>query len=215
MSTSYHHVRVLASNRPIPEDAADVFERDQTVVVVLADGAGGLRGGAAASSAVVAAVKFAVDDRAFDLEDVRPWVELFRATDLALAANKAGQSTAIVVVLSPRGLIGVSTGDSEACIVGASHVDNLTVGQQTKRRLGSGRVVPASFERPALSGLLLVATDGLFKFASTDVIARMIRANALGSAAEQLVELVRLKSGKLADDIAIVLVDVRPPTALS
>jgi serine/threonine protein phosphatase PrpC len=206
MSSSYSYVRMLASNRDRSEDAAEVFERDELTIVALADGAGGIRGGALASGALVNAVRSAVDDTAFVLTEPRSWADLFRATDAALASNRIGETTGVVIVLGPRGLIGVSTGDSEAWIVGSTQVDDLTVGQHTKRRLGSGRVEPTMFERPIFSGVLVIATDGLFKYASSDVIARLVRANAIGTAAEQLVELVRLRSGAMADDVAVVLV---------
>jgi serine/threonine protein phosphatase PrpC len=206
MGQRYSYVRMLASNRERSEDAAEVFERDDAMVVVLADGAGGIRGGAMASGALVTAVSLAVEDRAFALSEPQSWAELLRATDASLASNRSGETTGVVIVLGDRGLIGVSTGDSEAWIVGSTQIDDLTVGQDTKRRLGSGRVAPTTFERPAFTGVLVVATDGLFKYASGDVIARIVRAGAIGTAAEQLVELVRLRSGSMADDVAVVLV---------
>jgi serine/threonine protein phosphatase PrpC len=215
MSQQLSYARVVASNRQNSEDAAEVFERDDMLVVVLADGAGGIRGGALASRALVAAVRQAADDRSFPLTDMRRWEDLFRVTDAALSSSKAGETTGAVVVVGPRGLVGVSTGDSEAWIVESTHVDDLTVGQHTSGRLGSGWVTPATFERPPISGVLVVATDGLFKYAASDVIARMVRANAIGSAAERLVDLVRLRSGKLSDDVAVVLVGHSPSTVTS
>ena len=68
---------------------------------------------------------------------------------------------------------------------------------------GSGRVL---FERPQLDGVLLVATDGLFKYASAPVIAGVVRDGTVAEAAERLLDLVRLRSGKVADDVAVVLV---------
>jgi serine/threonine protein phosphatase PrpC len=53
---------------------------------------------------------------------------------------------------------------------------------------------------------LLVATDGLFRYAARDVIARIVRENPVGLAAEKLIELVRLPSGKFGDDVAAILV---------
>jgi PPM family protein phosphatase len=206
MSPHFSYVREVASNRQRSEDTADVFEREDVLVVALADGVGGLRDGAMASSVFVAAVRAAVDDPAFAVENVRHWVDLFRVTDAALAAKNVGETTGVVVVAGPHNLIGVSTGDSEAWLVESTHVENLTVGQETKRTLGTGRVTPAAFERQALSGVLLVGSDGLFKFAAIDVIAGIVRASAIPVVAKKLVELVRLRSGRLADDIALVLV---------
>jgi hypothetical protein len=102
--------------------------------------------------------------------------------------------------------VGISTGDSEVWVVTSTGVDNLTVGQHTRDRLGSNHATATTFQRSSLAGVLVVATDGLFKYAAPDVIARIVRGNAIRVAAEGLVELVRLRSGRLADDVAVVLV---------
>jgi len=206
MHPHYEHVQAVASSRLKPQDAVGVFARGEILVVVVADGGGGMRGGEAASRGLVTVVGAAVNDLGFELEHMQPWVDLFKATDAALSANGAGETTGVVVVLGPRGVFGVSAGDSEAGVVTATAFDDLTVGQQTRQRLGSNRVTPASFERAALAGVLVIASDGLFKYAATDVIARIVRNNAIGAAAEHLVDLVRLRSGKVADDVAVVLV---------
>jgi serine/threonine protein phosphatase PrpC len=183
-----------------------VYERGDALVVVLADGGGSLRGGETASRSLVAVVEAAVHDPTFVLEDVRPWIDLFLATDAGLAANRAGETTGVVVVLGRHGFMGVSIGNSEAWVVKPVGLDNLTVGQHTKQRLGSNRATLAVFERPTLCGMLVIATDGLFAYAASEVIARTVRASKPGEAAGQLIELVRLRSGKVADDISMVLV---------
>jgi hypothetical protein len=78
MSARFSYVRMLASNRQKSEDAAEVFERDDMLVVVLADGAGGVRGGSLACGTLVAAVRAAVDDPSFAVDDVQYWADLFR-----------------------------------------------------------------------------------------------------------------------------------------
>jgi serine/threonine protein phosphatase PrpC len=206
MHPPFEFVRALASSRPESGDTVGVFERDEVLVVVVADGGGGLRSGEVASRSLVGVIEAAVNDPAFAPEEVQGWIDLFEATDSALAANEAGETTGVVVVAGPRGLVGVSAGDCEAWVVTPTAVDDLTVGRQTKQRLGSNRVTLATFERAALGGVLVVASDGLFKFAATEVIARIVRASAIGVAAEHLVDLVRLRSGNVADDVAIVLV---------
>lgn len=67
------HARALASGRRDPEDRAEAFERGDVLVVVVADGAGGMRGGATAADALVLAVGSAVADDAFDIESVAAW----------------------------------------------------------------------------------------------------------------------------------------------
>jgi serine/threonine protein phosphatase PrpC len=206
MRPDYEHAKALASSRVSSQDLVGVYERDDFLVIVIADGGGGMRGGEAASRCLLTVVGAAVNDPGFAIGQTLPWVDLFKATDAALATNRAGETTGVVVVLGPRGLVGVSAGESEAWVVAPTAVDNLTVGRQTKQRLGSGRVTPTAFERATLGGVLVIASDGLFKYAATDVIAGIVRNNAIGVAADHLVDLVRLRSGKVTDDVAVVLV---------
>ena len=206
MQPLYEHVQALARAQPRSQDSIGIFERNETVVVVVADGGGGMRTGESASRCLVTVVGSAVSDLGFELHSVQPWIDLFEATDMALAVNGAGETTGVVVSLGARGLVGVSAGDSEAWVVTPTTLEDLTVGQQTKQRFGSKRATPTAFQRLALGGVLLIASDGLFKYAAIEVIARIIRNNTLSAAAELLVDLVRLRSGKVADDVSIVLV---------
>ena len=202
----YEHARATAASRVRSQDSVGVYVRGDVLVVALADGGGGMRRGEVASRSLVAVVEAAVGDPHFALEEVRPWIDLLRATDASLAANHAGETTGVVVVLGRHGFVGFSIGDSEAWVVSPAGVDNLTVGQHTRHRLGSkhGTLVP--FERPQLAGVLLVATDGLFKYAAAPVIAGIVREGTVAEAADSLIDLVRLRSGNMADDVAVVLV---------
>jgi serine/threonine protein phosphatase PrpC len=206
LASHYEYAQATASSRVRSQDSVGVYERGDVLVVVLADGGGGLRTGEAASRSVVAVVEAAVADPQFALEDVRPWVDLFLATDASLVASRAGETTGIVVVLGSHGLIGFSIGDSEAWVVTVAGIDNLTVGQHTRHRLGSRQATLVIFERPQLAGVLLVATDGLFKYASAPVISEIVRSGTIREAAQRLLDLVRLRSGKMAEDVAAVLV---------
>lgn len=216
MALRYQYAQASASVQASSQESCKVLERGGTLVVVVADGGGGLRGGAAASRSLVAVVEDAVNDPTFALEDRESWIALFRETDAGLAANRAGETTGVVVVLGSRGIVGVSTGNTEAWLVAPERVDNLTVGQHAEQRLGTRRTTPTPFQRAAPRGaVLVVASDGLFKFAARDVIASVVRAQAIGVAAENLVELVKLRSGKVAEDVAVVLVrldEVPPPS---
>ena len=49
-----------------PEDRAEVFERGDDLVVVVADGAGGVRGGAVASAALVGMVQGVAQEPTLD-----------------------------------------------------------------------------------------------------------------------------------------------------
>jgi serine/threonine protein phosphatase PrpC len=203
MSVVYAWERYLASDRSNAEDRAEVFASDEDLVVVIADGAGGTPGGGCASDALVAAVSSELQQGG-DWFDSRRWERVFRETDAKLAAHFSGETTGTLVVLGERGLVGVSAGDSEVWVVGATSIDDLTV-HQHRGRVGSGRVVPVSFERQALEGILLVGTDGLFKYAAPEDVAAVARVSLPAEAARRLSELVRLSSGRLQDDVAVVV----------
>lgn len=204
VSSHFTYARARASSRRHSEDRAEVFERDDVVVFVVADGAGGIRGGAAAADALVMAVRSAVADNAFGLDDAAAWSEVFRKADAELAAKMSGETTGVLAVLTPRGLLGVSAGDSEAWVITEADIDDLTAAQN-KQRLGSGDALPMSFFRPALAGALVVGTDGLFKYAAPAKVAEAARAGDPHQVAEKLIELVRLPSGRHPDDVGILV----------
>lgn len=85
-------------------------------------------------------------------------------------------------------------------------IDDLTARQHRKLRLGSGKARPVSISRPRLDGTLLVATDGLFTYARPDRIADMASRDDLDRSASDLIQLVRLPSGGLHDDVGLVLI---------
>lgn len=203
MSIAHTWERLLASNRRNAEDRAEVFVSGGDLVIIIADGAGGTPGGGSASDALVAAVSSELQ-RGGDSFDTRRWEKVFHETDAKLAAHFSGETTGVLVVLSSRGLVGVSAGDSEAWAVGATSIDDLTVHQRSAR-VGSGRIVAVAFERQALDGVLVVGTDGLFKYATPEAVATIVRVNPPAEAARLLLKLVRLSSGRLQDDLAVVV----------
>jgi serine/threonine protein phosphatase PrpC len=201
----HFHAKLLASSRQHSEDRAETFECGSELLVVVADGAGGLGGGAAAAGAIVRIVHDGVMDPASDMHDADGRVRALEAADARLA-QMGGETTGVLVVVGHDGLIGVSAGDSEAWLVTASLVDDLT-GTQSRARLGSGRAAPVSFRRPLIEGTLVIATDGLFRYASADAIVAAVRtAVDVDSAARHLASLVRMPSGAYQDDVALVVV---------
>jgi hypothetical protein len=107
-------------------------------VIVVAHGAGGMRGGAIASDAIIEPVRDALAVEAFDLESDDAWKYVFHQKDIELAKKMSVETTAVVVVRGRDRLMGVSVGDSEAWIVRPTDIDDLTVGENNKR-LGGGR----------------------------------------------------------------------------
>jgi serine/threonine protein phosphatase PrpC len=195
----------LASGRKKTEDRAQIIEHGDYVVVVMGDGAGGIRGGAAANDALALEVTTAPARNAFVAEDGSGWNTIFSDIDAMLAEKMTGETTGVVVVVTPRIMLGVSAGDSEAWVIGSKYIDELTAGQ-SKKRLGSGRAAPVFFSRPSLEGTLIVGTDGLFNYASRETIAEAVHGREPADAAERLRALVQLPSGDYADDVAAVVV---------
>lgn len=209
MAIRFDYAKALASSRPDSEDRTEVFERGDALVVALADGAGGVRGGAAASDALIDAVRCRLAEATFDAYDLRAWAEVFVRTDLGLAREMAGETTAVVAVIGPEGLMGVSVGDSEAWVLGRGGIDRLTE-KQDRKRLGSGRSRATLFHRRLLHGMLVIGTDGLFKNAHPERIALASTEAHAGAAAEKLVGLPRPPSGRYPDDVAVVVVTATP-----
>lgn len=73
---------------------------------------------------------------------------------------------------------------------------------------GSGHAVPAAFSFEPSEGLLLVASDGLWKYTSIEKIGAEIQAADRSRLLERLAGLVRLRSGALQDDVALVAVEL-------
>ena len=182
--------------RSMGEDRAAVIETNAGLRVALADGAGGTGGGARAADDAIAAILAA--------PEAPQWLDVLREIDRA-AARGPGRCTAVVVELTATGLHGASVGDSGAWLFGDDAID-LTADQRVKPLVGDG-AQPFAFTAPALGHrTLAVASDGLWRYARSAEIATAARLPTLEEAAAALLALVRLPSGGLQDDVAIVLV---------
>ena len=185
------------------EDRIAVFADDQRTVIVVADGAGGTGSGDLAASTVAHVVKreFAAVNRADE------WVATLKQTDERLSM---GETTAVVVDIRPYGIAGASVGDSQAWIIIDGNVENLTQHQNCKPLLGSHQATPVPFTHGPLQGTLLVGTDGFFNYAKKQAITQMVAQNEFCSLPRVGINLVRLPSGELWDDTAIVAARIRP-----
>jgi len=205
MTTAFSHATRLASFRSKSQDRAILLDLEDRIVVLVADGAGGIVGGGAAADVAVDLVRV----RAAELTDVGACIEVLREAD-RLVERTGGETTAVIVVVHEGGLFGASAGDSEAWVIREDGTgDDLTEHQHLERRLGSGRAVPLGFERGGLlEGTLLIGTDGLFRYATSEAIVEvLLEAGTPDEAGDRLVELVRPGgSGELLDDLAVVIV---------
>lgn len=186
------------SYRPATEDRAGVVGS----FVVVADGVGGRAGGGAAADAVVQAVR-ELAERPRRWDAVRWLAELDRRI---AESGTVGETTAVVARFSPLAVAGVAVGDSVAWWVTADDWGDLTTSAKPKPWVGSGAAVPVPFNRSLQHvGTLLLATDGLVKYTSAERIVDVIRTTPFDDTPRALIELVRPPSGRLPDDVAVVV----------
>ncbi len=91
-------------------------------------------------------------------------------------------------------------------------IDNLTSGTRRKPLLGSGAAEPVAFERTGLTGILVVATDGFCNYVKLPELIKKLPFLDFPIIPRTLVEMVRLRSGELWDDVTIVACRRRPPS---
>jgi serine/threonine protein phosphatase PrpC len=189
------------------EDRVGVFDIAGTLVLVLADGAGGRGGGREAAEAVVAGVQA----RSWELAtraDADACAAALRALDHELAASRhQGETTAVLAVVRGGEVSGASVGDSGAWLLTRGGVIDLTRDQVRKPMVGVGRASPVPFgPRPLGDGArLLLASDGLLKYTSREQIVETALGQPLTQAPRRLLDCVRLPSGALHDDTAVIL----------
>lgn len=188
------------------EDRLRVVERDGQLIAVVADGAGGLGGGAAAAEFAVSALTHNVVE-SLESHDPRFWVTRLLQVDAALARIGDGQAAVVVASACRDQVVGAAVGDAVAWIISPSGVVDLTAEARPKPLLGDGAAVPRPFGPVRIgSSTLLLATDGLWKYAAQAVIAERVRAALIPGSRANLVDAVRLASGELQDDVGVVLV---------
>lgn len=185
------------------QDRAEVFRLGSKLVLILADGAGGRSGGAEAAEFVIRQARQTLHSADLSPNGLSGYL---KSIDRQMVAEgNIGETTCVLTVLSQNSIIGASVGDSGAWCVSLSGLDDLTNRQCRKPFLGTGGANPIGFARDALKGTLLIASDGLLKYTSSERIASVALAADLESAAQNLVGLVRYASGALPDDVSVLL----------
>lgn len=169
-------------------------------LVVLADGAGGTSGGRDAADSVVLRSRE-------DLEGTDQCVAELLRLDRLLYDASSGETTAILLIVRGGQLYGASVGDSGVWALASEACFDLTQDQHRKPLIGSGKAQPVGFGPFHFNDRVLVASDGLLKYVPEARIRLIAASSPLGAAGDKLVEAARLPSGKLQDDIAIVLLE--------
>jgi PPM family protein phosphatase len=171
---------------------------------VIADGAGGTSGGAKAADTICSLLPIKENM-------AHSWVTWLTQCDEKLYTTKeCGLAAAVAFSISDDGLIsGVSAGDCDVWIFGQGSPIHLTENQFRKPLLGDGKVSPRGFQAQLTRGVLVVATDGLWKYMSHTSIATIVEAHAsIKDAAQALARGVRLPNGSLQDDVAIAICEL-------
>ena len=187
------------------EDRAGVFCRAEYAIFVVADGAGGTGCGDQAAQDVmdyVGNIRLSTED----ITTPAYWTKLMCDIDSYLIAKNHGGETTIVIATTYEGkLYGASVGDSSAWLVSEEKRIDLTTAQIRKPLVGSGRIHPVSFG-PVLvkDSTLLLASDGLMDYTTPHKIEKAILDHHI-NAGNHLVNLVRLPSGNLQDDITVIV----------
>jgi serine/threonine protein phosphatase PrpC len=192
-----------AAGDPENQDRGVVLNLGYSLVVAVADGAGGISGGAQAAAMAIDLIR----QNASTLRDAASCVALLRKMDQAITEDAvAGETTCALAVVSDSQVYGTSVGDSGVWVIGQHDIGDLTQAQSRKPFLGSGSALPIPFDHSPKPGeLLLLATDGLLKYTSRERIATVCRSHSLSDAPKKLVELVRYPSGALPDDVTVIL----------
>jgi PPM family protein phosphatase len=193
---AFIHAVEICPRRGAGQDRVAVVSDPDRVIIALADGAGGTSGGERAAMAVIeAAMRSPVDD----------WPMILAELELDPDRLGPGQTTAVILTVTRAGITGASAGDSGAWLIRGDEIEDLTRAQHRKPLIGDHSLAVPFAGGPLAGGTLLVASDGLLRFAKPEAIARAALGPDLATAAHELVALVRLPSGELPDDLAIVL----------
>jgi PPM family protein phosphatase len=173
-------------------------------LVALADGAGGTGNGAVAAEHLIAFVTKLSQEAVASAD----WFAALCAFDDELSARPSGgQTTGIIAFIDSERVRGASVGDSSAWLIAVSGgMTDMTARQRRRPLLGTGEALPVQFEVKRLGNTVLLASDGLFKYASVDRICTLATRGTVAEAADALANCVRLPSGALQDDVAVVIV---------
>ncbi len=208
---SFSSISVAGSG--LSDDRVAVIEIGNAVAFCLADGAGGSGAGAeAAESALEMFRELVTQSSEAELRSTFLWHDLVAEIDQAICDDGVGGETTVIVGMvytSSEGtrIVGASVGDSAVWLIQGLNATDLTDGQARKPMAGSGSAVATNFERSFPSGQILIASDGLPKYAAHIKIVEVVSGFPTEIACDELIRAVRLPSGDLWDDTSVILID--------
>jgi serine/threonine protein phosphatase PrpC len=174
--------------------------------MIVADGVGGRSGGAEASELLVQCVAGHFRDTTGEVSDL-DCVSLLERIDRILWEDRlAGETTAVLAVVTPEAIVGASVGDSDAYLILPDREYALTHNRR-KPYLGYGAAAAEPFNAELGDGVLLLASDGLWKYADLGRVLSIARTPSLSleAMAAALIDAARLPNGALWDDVSVAL----------
>ncbi len=197
----------------VNEDRITYFKVGDLFIFALADGVGGRAGGARAAQLLIEEV----ETNAYKItnwKEKEQWVNFLEAIDQKLNDDsEAGETTAIIAATDGKWLTGAMVGDSSLWLLSGTNIQDVGEGLRRKPYLGYGGATPKGFSQRLNGEVLLLASDGLTKYTSSEKIAGIIAQDDLDKAGDELLEAVRYPSGAYPDDVSFII--ARLPDACS
>ncbi len=150
------------------QDRVSILRVEDATILLVADGSGGMSGGAQAAERALQEISEAARYKA--LTERASWLATLAEVDDTLSCGP-GQCAIVATAVIAGRIVGVSVGDCGAWLIAQNGVEELTANQVRKPLLGSGEAIPVAFESALADATLLLATDGLLKYARRDRIA--------------------------------------------
>ncbi len=100
------------------------------------------------------------------------WFEVLLEFDYELCVGRSnGETTGVIAYIDEEGVRGASVGDSGAWLISASGaMVDMTARQRRRPMLGSGEALPVELETDHRGSRILLASDGLIKYAAADQV---------------------------------------------
>ncbi len=188
----------MERGNPELQDRVEILRFGDKSVIILADGVGGRSGGAEAAEFVIRVARIV----AIKLSSSDDCLSFLRELDQEIfRSDVCGETTGVIVVVSSREIFGANVGDSAAWLFTPD--GKMELSYIRKPYLGTGVAVPHQFARKSGPGTIVVASDGLWKYTSLELIEQKVRTTNPDRLATELGALVRLRSGTFPDDIGI------------
>jgi len=190
----------VESSSDYGEDCVGIANSGNAILLCVADGAGGTSGGKMAAEIMVESISYLGVLEGFSSPD--DFESFLRKLDQDIYETKdAGETTAIIGLITSNTIFGASIGDSECWMFSSDFDYELTKHQKRKPLLGSGSAIPIGFGPMELSGPLVLGTDGLFKYANFQKIKSMLTQGT----AKDIITLAKEETGQLQDDAAVII----------